>query len=97
MKIIAHMRAEVFEHSKKAAEKSATRWIQNHCVKIYSVGEKVWVRQCIASQLKRKIWQHTAPIHNIKGYHFYCLLWGEQGGYDLAEKPFSVSLNSGRQ
>lgn len=91
-KVIAYMRAEAVERIKKAAEKSASRWIRNHRVKIYEVGDKVWVRQRIKSQRKGKIWQRTATIHNIKGNHSYRLFWGEQGGYDSAEKPSSISL-----
>lgn len=42
------------------------------------------------SKRKGKIWQHTATIHASTN-HLYHLLWGEEGGYDSAEKPFSVS------
>jgi len=92
VKVIAHMRAEAAENLKKAADKSASRWIKNHRVKVYVVGEKVWVRQRIPHQRKGRIWQRTATIHKIKGNHSYRLLWGEQGGYDQREKPYSVSF-----
>jgi len=40
-KVITHMRVEAAENLKKAAEKSASRWIKNHRVKtVFSGGNK---------------------------------------------------------
>lgn len=91
-KIIEHSRGAALERTQKAAEKASTRWIQNHRVKIYEVGDEVWVRQRIISQRKGKIWQRTATINKVNGNHTYRLLWGKDGGYDSKEKPFSISL-----
>lgn len=91
-KIIKHMSDQAVERTKVAAEKASQRWIRNHCVKIYEVGDKVWARQRIVSKRKGQIWQRTATIHKVRGNASYRLLWGENGGYDTAEKPFSVSL-----
>lgn len=57
------------------------------------MGDSVWVRQKIRSQQKGRIWQHTATIHAVRGNASYRLCWGKDGGYDTAEKPFSVSLH----
>jgi hypothetical protein len=92
-KVIAHMRKEVVENLKKAAEKAKTRWTRNKRVKTYKVGEKVWVRQVIKSKRKGKIWQRTATIERIKGNHSYRLRWGDEGGYDTKEKPNSISFH----
>jgi hypothetical protein len=91
-KIISYKRQQALERTTIAAEKSTTCWNRNACVKNYTVGDKVWVRQRIPGQRKGVIWQREASIHEVKRNATYRLLWGTTGGYDITEKAFSVSL-----
>lgn len=91
-KIVAYMRLQAAECITKAAAKSCERWKKNKRVKMYEVGEPVWVKQRNVKLRHGHIWQRKATIHSVKGNYTYRLLWGAEGGYDMAEKPYSISL-----
>jgi hypothetical protein len=86
---------EAYRNIVAAAEYAKEQWKsrKRKGVYEYTIGEKVWVKwpKKFAARKDGAMYVHTATIEAITEQQTYQLLWGELGGYNAEDKPFSLS------